>query len=42
MLAGARKVKLASNVAPNGTVTYSFGFGYAGKLKTQTAEGGGV
>lgn len=35
------KVKLASNVAPNGTVNYSFGFGYAGKLQSQSPEGGG-
>lgn len=36
------KVKLASNVAPGDKVTFSFGFGYAGKLQTQTAQGGGV
>lgn len=36
------KVKLASNVAPGGGVSYSFGFGYAGKLQSQSAAGGGV
>ncbi|MGO4600696.1 hypothetical protein [Terrabacter sp. 2YAF2] len=37
-----QKVKLASNVPPTGTVTYEFGFGYAGKLQGQTSEGGGA
>lgn len=37
-----QKVKLASNVPPTGTVTYSLGFGYAGKLQGQSAEGGGA
>ncbi len=36
------QVKLASNVAPGHTVSYSFGFGYSGKLSTQTPQGGGV
>ena len=36
------KLKLASNVAPGGTVTYSFGFGYASKLSTQAPPGGAV
>lgn len=37
-----QKLKLASNVVPGDTVTYSFGFGYASKLSTQSPEGGGV
>ncbi|MER7072336.1 hypothetical protein [Terrabacter sp. NPDC000476] len=37
-----QEVELASNVAPTGTVTYSFGFGYASKLQGQTPQGGGA
>lgn len=37
----AKMYKLESNVAPGGTVDYSFSFGYAARLMGQSAAGGG-
>ena len=36
------QIKVASNVAPDGGGTVSFGFGYSGLLEGQSATGGGL
>ena len=37
-----QKLKLASNIGPGAVVDFSFSFGYASKLQTQSPSGGGV